>query len=46
MSYIFTYTMQKVARVSEWLLYVTYEVPGKSPQWMKRYSWEVTIFSA
>jgi hypothetical protein len=29
MPYTFTYTMQKVARVSEWLLRVINKVPGK-----------------
>jgi len=45
MPYVFTYMMLNVARVPEWLLYVTYEVPGKSLQWMQRYSRKGTTFS-
>jgi len=44
MSYVFAYMMQKVARVPEWLLYVTYEVQGKSLQWMDSYSRKGTSF--
>jgi len=46
MSYVFTYIMQNVVPVPEWLLYVTYEFPGKSLQWMERYSRKGTIFSS
>jgi hypothetical protein len=44
MSYVFTYRMQNFARVSEWLLYATHEVPGKPLQWMERYKRKGSIF--